>query len=59
MARANKVEAIERATSPIDERILGGRRYIVYEGKHHAEDVESYRKGLYCNERCFTRGDDR
>ena len=71
IARPSKVEAIERATSPIDERILEefyndqpkdmhaynleGRRYIVYEGKQHAEDIESYRKGTHSSKRCFSR----
>lgn len=57
-----RYETIERATSPVDERVLeefygdqpkdmhsyslGGRRYVVYEGKHHTEDIESYRKDL-------------
>ena len=53
-------EQIERATSPVDERILNefytdkpkdvhqysleGRQYVVYEGAH-LTDIDTYRKG--------------
>jgi hypothetical protein len=60
VASVKKHEQINRATSPVDERILNefygdppkdvhqyrleGRQYVVYEGAN-LTDIESYRKG--------------